>query len=303
MKKRILVTGSEGLIGRHLSPRLQKLDFEIIPLDIALGGDLGADVCDYSSLESLIPGCVGIIHLAAVSRVVWAQNAPDKCWETNAIASTSLLEIAMKQPDNPWVLFASSREVYGEPLSLPVLDCTDTNPINIYGKSKLHMEQAALAARQQGLRVAIARLANVYGCTADHHDRVIPAFCRAAVEGKPLRIDGLNNTFDFTHVEDTVLGLILLVERLEAGAMDLPPMHFLPGIPTTLEDAANMAITAAKSSSKIVEAPSRNYDVTNFYGLALEANKQLNWKAKVTPKQGIEMLVSQFQKELSEIIA
>lgn len=301
MKKRILVTGSEGLIGRHLSPRLQKLDFEIIPLDIALEGGLGADICDDSTLESLIPGCSGIIHLAAVSRVVWAQNAPNKCWETNAIASARLLDIAMKQPDKPWVLLASSREVYGEPSSLPVLDSTDTNPINIYGKSKLHMEEAALTARQQGLQVAISRLANVYGCTSDHHDRVIPAFCRAAVEGKALRIDGLNNTFDFTHVEDTVLGLMMLVEKLEAGAMNLPPMHFLPGIPTTLEAAANMAVSAAKSLSKIVEAPSRNYDVTNFYGLPLEASSQLNWQAKITPKQGIEMLVNQFQKELSVI--
>jgi UDP-glucose 4-epimerase len=38
---------------------------------------------------------------------------------------------------------------------------------------------------------------------ADHHDRVVPAFVRAAVSGQPLRVEGADHTFDFTHVDDT----------------------------------------------------------------------------------------------------
>lgn len=303
MKTKILVTGSEGLIGRHLCPLLKDRNCEIIPLDIALSGGQKKDICDDTSLHKVISGCHGIIHLAAVSRVVWAQQYPTRCWETNAMASERLLQTALNQSVQPWVLLASSREIYGEASVLPVRDNTTPKPINIYGKSKLYMEEAALSARTKGLTIAIARLANVYGSIFDHHDRVLPAFCRAAAEGKPLRVDGLNNTFDFTHVEDTVAGLILMVEKLESGVRDLPPLHLLPGIPTTLEEAAKMAIAAANSSSKIITAPSRNYDVSRFYGLAYEAEQRLNWQAKITPNQGIKMLVDKFQNNLMGVTA
>lgn len=292
--KSILITGSEGLIGKHLWPKLLNKGYELIPYDLKLEND----ICDTEKLEYYINQCHGIIHLAAVSRVVWGENDPELCWRTNAEASKNLLEIALLQENKPWVLIASSREVYGEPKNLPVPDSSAVAPINIYGRSKAAMEEAALTARKEGLTVAIARLANVYGSTRDHHDRVLPAFCKAAVLGEPLRIDGFKNTFDFTHISDTATGLLKMVKQLDAGIANLPPIHLLPGVPTTLEEAALMAIKSANSNSIIQEAPSRNYDVSRFYGEPRNAMQYLNWTAKVLPEQGIEMLVNEFKKEL-----
>jgi nucleoside-diphosphate-sugar epimerase len=292
--KKILITGSEGLIGKNIKSELFKYGYELLSYDLKSGND----ICDTKKLESYISQCHGIIHLAAVSRVVWGENDPDLCWKTNAVASKNLIDMALLQKHKPWVLVASSREVYGEPQHLPVSDTDPVDPINIYGRSKVAMEEAALNARELGLTIGIARLANVYGSIDDHHDRVLPAFCKAAVLGKPLRIDGFKNTFDFTHISDTISGLIKMVKKLDAGISNLPPIHLLPGVPTTLEEAALMAIKSANSNSIILEAPSRSYDVSRFYGEAKNALLYLNWQAKILPKQGIEMLVNEFKKEI-----
>ncbi len=297
--KKIVITGSEGLIGSSFKPELINLGYELITYDLKLG----KDICDTNKLKAHISQCQGIIHLAAVSRVVWGQNNPDLCWQTNAEASNDLLNIALASENKPWVLVASSREVYGESKHLPVSDNQPVSPINIYGRSKAAMEKSALKARALGLTVGIARLANVYGSINDHQDRVLPAFCKAAVLGEPLRIDGLKNMFDFTHISDTISGLLKMVQKLDSGVKDLPPIHFLPGIPTTLEEAALMAIKSANSSSALQEAPSRNYDVSRFYGRPDNAIKYLNWEAKVSPSLGIAMLVNEFVKELTGEIA
>lgn len=300
--KKILITGHEGLVGRALTAALNHASFNVVGLDlVAEFAEFKGSICNDEQIRKAIQGCSGVVHLAAVSRVVWGENDPDLCWKTNAEASQKLLEIALKSEYSPWVLVASSREVYGEPTELPVAESCVVNPVNIYGRSKMAMEDSTMTARVQGLQTAIVRLANVYGCIDDHVDRVLPAFCRAAVLGEQLRVDGLNHTFDFTHITDTIDGLMLIISKLESGIMDLPPIHLLPGIATTLQEAAEFAIQAAQSDSTIQVAPSRRYDVCRFVGDPERAKLLLGWKAKVTPKQGIELLVNDFKlKELGE---
>lgn len=289
------MTGHLGLIGRHLSPLLSQLGYEVIGFDIADGT---GDICNTRQLEQALNECCGVIHLAAVSRVVWAQHDPEKCWQTNAIASEQLLKLAASSSHKPWVLVASSREVYGESKTLPVKEHMPLVPVNIYGRSKLYMEDAALNARSAGINTAIIRLANVYGCTLDHHDRVLPAFSKNAALGVDLRVDGFEHLFDFTHVDDTVAGLVKAVTLLNEGEKQLPPIHLLPGHGTTLKEAAHIAITAANSSSRIIEAMSRAYDVVRFIGDPSLAKSLLGWHATILPEQGISRLVDAYNKKL-----
>lgn len=292
---KVLITGHLGLIGRYLSPLLSQHGYEVIGFDIADGT---GDICHTWQLKQALNECCGVIHLAAVSRVLWAQHDPEKCWQTNALASEQLLKLAANSSHKPWVLVASSREVYGEPTTLPVKENMPLAPLNIYGRSKLYMEDAALNARSAGINTAIVRLANVYGCTLDHEDRVLPAFSKNAALGIDLRVDGFDHLFDFTHVDDTVAGLVKAVTLLNEGEKQLPPIHLLPGHGTTLKEAAQIAITAANSSSTIVEATSRAYDVARFIGDPSLAKSLLGWHASILPEQGIASLVDAYNKKL-----
>lgn len=294
--KKILVTGHEGLVGCHLMTQLKNAGYMPVGLDInTKNTEFRGDVIDKNRLKLAMKDCIGVVHLAAISRVVWGERDPELCWETNAEASKQLILLALESDHRPWVLVSSSREVYGEPISLPVTENSELKPVNIYGQAKLAMEKATLEARKHGLQTAIVRLANVYGGINDHTDRVLPAFCRAAVLGKTLRVDGLHHTFDFTHISDTIEGIMLVIDKLAAGEMNIPPIHLLPGIATTLGEAAHFAIQAANSNSNIQEAPSRSYDVARFVGDATRAKKLLGWEAKVTPEEGITQLVNDFQ--------
>ncbi|MEJ6123595.1 NAD(P)-dependent oxidoreductase [Vibrio sp. 2-Bac 85] len=299
--KKILITGHEGLVGSHLMVQLKKAGYLPVGLDIeAKNNDFKGNVIDRDRLKLAMQGCVGIVHLAAVSRVVWGENNPDLCWQTNAEASKQLITLALESDHQPWVMVSSSREVYGESVALPVTEDAELKPVNVYGRAKLAMEEATQFARKQGLQTSIVRLANVYGSIDDHADRVLPAFCRAAVLGEVLRVDGMDHTFDFTHISDTVDGLMRVIDKLDSGEMNLPPIHFLPGLPTTLGEAAYFAIQAANSSSTIQEAPSRSYDVARFVGDATRAKTLLGWEAKITPEQGIALLVNKFQLSVNK---
>jgi len=63
---KILVTGSEGLIGKDIVDKFQKKGFEVIEFDIING----FDVLDLSSLKNSVKDADGVIHLAAATRVV-----------------------------------------------------------------------------------------------------------------------------------------------------------------------------------------------------------------------------------------
>lgn len=296
MNRKVLVTGSEGLIGSELVKILRNEGYEVARLDLrAADRSSQGDVRDRLAVTRAIAGCIGVIHLAAVSRVLWGERDPVLCWETNVRGTENILIAAAELNQKPWVIFSSSREVYGQPDCLPVVEDAMLAPVNIYGRSKAAGEELVICARTTGLATAIARFSNVYGSIFDHCDRVVPAFASAATQGAPLRIDGSEHTFDFTHLNDTVRGIISLVHALENGAHALPPIHFLTGNSTTLGELASLAIELARSESAIVQAPPRSYDVARFVGNPTRAKDLLDWTPRISIREGMNRLIQDFR--------
>jgi nucleoside-diphosphate-sugar epimerase len=283
-----LITGAAGLIGRALQRNLIGAGFLPVPFDLRLPAGAGhGDVLDQGALRRALSGCAGVIHLAAVSRVIHGERDPRRCWATNVEGTRNVLQAALEAPARPFVLIASSREIYGQPDILPATEGTPPAPVNVYGRSKLAAEELALAARADGLRTGVLRFSNVYGCPDDHPDRVVPAFASQALAGAPLRVDGAGHVFDFTHLGDTVSGVIAAAAALASGATDLPPMHLLTGTPTTLGEMARMAIALAGSDSPVVHAPPRCYDVSRFYGDPALARRVLGWRPQTPLRDGL----------------
>lgn len=292
---KILITGAAGLIGRALRDELQRHGFEILGLDIQANGHEFGDVRDADAVRRAIQGCVGIVHLAAVSRVVWGEQDPVRCWETNVGGLKNVLAAALAENARPWLVFASSREVYGQPDRLPADEDTPLRPVNIYARSKVEGERLVAAAGRQGLRAATVRFSNVFGCIHDHVDRVVPAFARAAAFGQRLRVDGAANTFDFTHASDVVCGLTALIKRLDHGWECPPPIHFVSGRATTLSRLAGLAIEIAGSDSTIEHAPPRSFDVAHFCGDPARAHAELGWAPLVSLEEGLASLINAFR--------
>lgn len=299
MTKTILVTGACGLVGRRLCAALRNDGFLVKELDLRGDGSNHGDVTRAADIEAAIRDCAGVVHLAAVSRVVWGQRDPELCWRTNVAGVQNLIQAALAQQAKPWVLFSSSREVYGQAPSLPVAETNPLNPLNVYARSKTEGERIVLDARNQGLQTAVVRLSNVYGCTKDHADRVIPAFSRAVIEGLPLRVEGSNHTFDFTYVDDVVRGIGALIGLLESGVQSLPPVHLVSGHPTSLGELAAICRRLVKSDATVTEAAPRSYDVARFYGNPARAREVLGWASEIPLEVGLMRLIEDFRQELA----
>lgn len=292
----ILVTGSAGLLGASLVSALRSEGFYVKCFDVRLDrhNPERFNILNLQAVEDAMEGCVGVIHLAAVSRVVHAQNHPELCWKTNVEGTNNIIRIAMAQRFRPWVLFTSSREAYGQPSSLPVDENFPLKPVNIYGRSKVAAETMVNEAMNAGLRSSIVRLSNVYGSARDYLDRVVPAFAHSAAFGLPMRVDGSSNTFDFVHIDDATDGLLRIVRLLQAGERRMPPVHLVTGRPTTLGYLAQLANSLGGARSTVIEAPPRAYDVSKFFGSPLRAAEMLGWRASVRLEEGVQRLVQKF---------
>lgn len=294
---RILVTGSQGLIGSALSHALSllgisvhKIDCKVEPTHIDYG-----DILDEQLLSSRIEQVDGIVHLAAVSRVVFGEKNPDLCWKTNVDGTRNVLEAALASVKRPWVIYASSREVYGQQKHLPVKETASLNPVNIYGESKMEAEKQVQKASEKGLRTAILRFSNVYGSVHDHADRVVPAFCLAAVEGKEIRVEGKDHLFDFTYIDDVIQGILSLIHRLILNDDLLPPIHLTTGYASSLATIATIAKQACYYPLSIIEKAPRSFDVATFRGDPRRAASILNWTASVRIEVGMQRLINQYR--------
>lgn len=293
---RVLITGSSGLVGSALVAELACRGVEVICLDINATGIANGDVRDRERIRRAIADVDGVLHLAAVSRVIWGERDPALCWSTNVTGLQNVLELAARAPAKPWVIFGSSREVYGQPERLPATEDCPAQPVNVYGRSKVEGERLVVAAQRDGVRACTIRLSNVFGTTTDHADRVVPAFTRAAARGEELRVEGADHTFDFTHIDDVTRGIVALIELLDSSEVVPPPIHFVSGIPTTLGELASMAIRIAGTDSSVRLAPPRDFDVERFFGSPARAEALLGWKPRVNLEEGLTRLIHAMQE-------
>jgi UDP-glucose 4-epimerase len=296
---RILITGSEGLIGAALRKRLIEAGHEVVSFDIAARDSKSQlDITDYPSVIQAVEGCSGIVHLAAVSRVVWGERDPVRCNAVNIGGTENVLRAAAGPGSRaPWVLVAGSREVYGQALTQPVKESAEPRPLNVYARSKAVAERMVADSKASGLRAWIIRFSSVYGSVADHPDRVAPAFARLAASGGTLHVDGQHTTLDFTHIDDVAAALEIATDELSAGGEPPPTVHLASGRGVSLEDLAGIAIAAAGCGTIEIGLP-RSYDVTSFVGDPTLADQILGWRAKISIEEGMARLVRDFRKTI-----
>lgn len=294
MTDRILITGSCGLVGSALTTALLAQGNEVALLDLRACGQARGDVRDQAQVHKAVEGVSGIIHLAAVSRVVWGERAPLCCRATNIGGLRNVLNAVLQSARKPWLIFASSREVYGQADSLPASEDSPLLPVNVYGRSKVEGESLLAEAQRAGIRACTIRLSNVFGSTSDHADRVIPAFIRAASIGSELLVEGPDHTFDFTHLDDVTRGILSVVDFMVRGSGSLPPIQFVSGRPTSLAELASLAVQLSKSDSAIRNASPRAFGVARFFGDPSRAKALLGWQAKVRLEDGLIRLIHAF---------
>lgn len=225
--KTCLITGGAGFIGSALS-RLATERFErVVIVDNLINGKrenvadilsdgVALEVMDVRSedaMKRLMKGVDVVFHLACLG-VRHSIHSPVENHEVNATATLRLLGAARDTGVRRFV-YVSTSEVYGsvrpEP---PMSEKHHTQPMTVYGASKLAGECYARAYhRTYGYETVVLRPFNSYGPRCHHEGdsgEVIPKFMLRCMAGKPMVIFGDGEqTRDFTYVTDTARGILL----------------------------------------------------------------------------------------------
>jgi UDP-glucose 4-epimerase len=214
---KVVVTGGAGFIGANLCARLAQVTevSEVVAFDDLSTGfranldGAGAtlvegDILDASALDAAFDGASSVVHLAARPSVPRSLAAPMRSHLVNATGTVEVLEAARRAGD-VHVVVASSSSVYGANPTLPKHESAATLPLSPYAASKLATEAYALAyGHSFGVPTLAFRFFNVFGPLqpAGHaYAAVVPAFVSAALEGRPLPVQGDGKqSRDFTFV-------------------------------------------------------------------------------------------------------
>jgi nucleoside-diphosphate-sugar epimerase len=274
--KRVVVTGGAGFIGSHLVDALLAGEaVHVTVVDNLSRGRLDnlaawerdprltfveADVREPAAVKAALFGADLVFHLAAQATVMGAARDIDYTFGTNVVGTFNVLRAAAEHGVRR-VVFSSSREVYGEPVGLPVDESHPLFSINAYGASKVAGEAFCRAfARECSLETSILRLAHVYG--ARDFGRVIPHWIAEARRNGELIVYGGQQIIDFIWVGDVVSALL----RASQVEVALPPINVASGTGTKILDLARRIAHLSGSAADIRVVPRRSIEVTRFIG-------------------------------------
>tara|TARA_B100002049_G_scaffold73029_2_gene53676 strand:- start:471 stop:1346 length:876 start_codon:yes stop_codon:yes gene_type:complete len=288
---RILVTGSEGLIGAALCRKLEK-KYEIVHYDLKLK----KNILNKKQFKKNLIGCVGVIHLAGESRVPRGFKYPVRTIKNNVVGTGNILGAIKEIDPKIWCIYGSSREVYGE--KKKKFKETDLlNPINVYATTKYASELLMRNfCRNYGIETFVVRFSNVYGGLNDHKDRVIPKFMIQAMNNRNITVDGGKQVFDFVHVDEATDGVVKLVHQIISKKIKTKTFLLVTGKGTNIMELAKKIIKITKSNSKIEIKKSRDYDVNYFIGDPSGSKKNLGWSAKISLENGLRLYFKQMKK-------
>ena len=309
---RALVTGGAGFLGSHLCDYLLAKGFEVVVFDNLITGNtdnishlidnpkfrfVHYDVTEYLYLDGALDF---IFHLASPASPIDFPTKPIQIMKVNAMGTHKALGLARAK--NATFFFASTSEVYGDPLVHPQVEeyWGNVNPIGIrgvYDESKRFAESLAMAYhRFHGLDIKLVRIFNTYGPRMRLDDgRVVPNFIGQALRGDPITVYGTGlQTRSFCYCSDLIDGFYRLATSAQTGPINIGN----PSERTMLEFAQKIKEMTHSSSEIVYEKLKTADDPKQRKPDITKATTLLGWEPKVDLDEGLERTIAYFRTKL-----
>lgn len=302
---KVLVTGGAGYIGSHCVKVLLNKGYDVVVVDNLETGHKEAvdsratlyvgDIADSNLMDKVFREnqVSGVIHFAAYSLVGESMKNPHKYYENNVSKTNHLLE-SMIRNNVLNIVFSSTAATYGEPTKTPIEESDPQVPTNVYGQTKLAMEQMiSWYGRIHNLKHVALRYFNVAGALEDgsigeaHNPEthLIPLILQAA-SGRRKHIDVYGTDYptrdgtcirDYIHVLDLCDAHVLALEYLLNGNPS-DVFNLGSGEGFTVHEMINAARKVTSKEIPVNEVERREGDPAVLIASSSKAKRVLGWK-------------------------
>ncbi len=300
----ILVAGGAGFIGSHLCERLLNDGYEVVCVDnLVTGAEMniaalrqrrGFTFVNHDIIEPLpeLPLLEQIYHLASPASPPVYQEFAVETMRVNSEGAYRLLELALQ--NRARFFFASTSEVYGDPLEHPQREEYRGNvsmigPRSMYDEAKRYGEAlTSTYARSRGLETRIVRIFNTFGPRMDPADgRVVTNFIAQALRNEPITVYGDGSqTRSFQYVSDLVEGIVRLMASNYSGPVNIGnPEEY------TMLQLADLVQQLTGTSSEIVFRPLPEDDPRQRKPDITLASRELGWEPCVPVVDGLRRTI------------
>ena len=296
---KVLITGVGGFIGSNLAAAHLAQGDQVIGVDNFSTGNRanlenlsGIQIVEGDVVESLdqIPQDVEIAyHFASPASPEKYMALAMNTMEVNTSGTLAMLQFSLRTGAR--LIFASTSEIYGDPLVSPQSEdyWGNVNPIgprSVYDEAKRFGETlVSFFQREKKVNAGIIRIFNTFGPNMDPYDgRVVSTFIRQALKSEPFTIFGDGTqTRSFCYIDDLVSGIMAMGKSNHPGPINL-------GNPreNTLLELANIVTEIIGGAGEINYLPlpeddpkQRNPDIT-------KARTVLSWEQKTSLETGIK---------------
>ena len=317
--KKILVTGSDGFIGSHLTEELVKAGYQVkafvyynsfntwgwldtLPSDVMKNIEIfQGDVRDPNGVKEAMKGTAAVFHLAALIAIPFSYHSPDTYVDTNIKGTLNILQAAREQ-DLERVLVTSTSEVYGTAQYVPMDEKHPFQGQSPYSATKIGADRLAESFyRSFQLPVSIVRPFNTFGPRQSAR-AVIPTIITQLLAGKEkIHLGSLTPTRDFNYVKDTVNGFIKIYEseRTIGEEINIATQHEI-----SIGELAEELIRQINPNAKIVCDEERLRPEKSEVNRLLGSNKKIkeltDWKPIYSFEEGLSETISFFKDNMDK---
>lgn len=298
-KKRLLVTGLNGFVGKHLQLRLQQADaaWEVIA---------PPENYDLTRPETLAAWCASrpdaVLHLAGQTFVPDSFRDPQRTFEINLVGTLNILQALKAGGFAGTFLYVSSGDIYGqvEERHLPIREELLPRPRSPYAVSKFSAENLCLQwSYAEPWRILVARPFNHIG-PGQSESFVLPGVAKQLVQiacgRQPPRVQvgDVEVTRDFLDVRDVIDAYLALLEHGRTGEV----YNVCSGRELSIQSLIMQLANLAGVEVQLAQDPKRfrPSEQRRVIGSAEKLRAETNWKPRISLTETLQSVLSDWQE-------
>jgi len=303
-----LVTGGAGFIGSNIVAELLAQGHDVTVLDNLLSGYrsnldpfpqvrfIEGDVRDPAAVSEAVQGAEVVFHHAASVGNKRSIDNPLEDAEINVLGTIQVLQ-GCREAKVRKIVTASSAGIFGELVTMPILEDHPIEPDSPYGCTKLAKEKLCLAyAKLYDIEAVCLRYFNVYGPNQrfDAYGNVIPIFVFQMLRNEQLTIFGDGEqTRDFINVKDVVQANLKAAQAVGvSGAFNLGSASRI-----TINRLVDLIAEAAGIDLVPEYGPERPGDVRHSLADVSAAEEAFGFKPMVDLEEGLATYLAWAREE------